>query len=99
MIAGAGLGVDSETLAHYALAVFDRPLHEWLHAPLAVQLALAFGDDHLRTTEARAHSFAQYGQSLLHVEGVCTLDPFDADSFHRVLDRVVSCTMLIGRAR
>ena len=50
MIAGAGVGIDAEALAHDALAGRDRLFHQRPHPALAIQLALPLGDDDLGTT-------------------------------------------------
>ena len=48
MIAGAGVGIDPEALAHHALAACHPLAHERALAPLLVQHAFGLGDDHLR---------------------------------------------------
>src|SRR4051812_22464837 len=58
MVAGAGVGVDAEALAHDALSRGDRLLHERLDAPLPVELALRLRDQHLRAFLLRGQRLA-----------------------------------------
>ncbi len=59
MVAGAGIGIYSESLAHDPLAVMNGLAHQRPHAPLTIELAFPVGNDDLRAPEFSAQSLTQ----------------------------------------
>ena len=98
MVAGAGVAVDAEALAHDALAGRDGLLHQRLLAPLPVQHALGLRDEDLRPLLGRRQRLAQRVAHAGHVVGAAhRAHPLDADAAHRLLDRVAGAARRLPR--
>src|SRR6185437_16007538 len=99
VIAGAGVRVDAEALADHTLAFLDGLLHQRTDAPLAIELTLALGNDHLGATKLRRQRLTQHLQSVRHIVGPGMPHPLHADAADGIDDRVVPLPVLIGPAR
>ena len=98
MVAGAGVRVHAEAFAHHALPSFDRVPHQRLDPALAVELALACRNDHLRAALGRGQRLPQQVPHLAHAVGaVQRADPFHAHAVHRRLDRVLRRAVRVVR--
>ena len=90
VIAGAGVLVDSKTLAHHALAILDALGKQRLFAPLLVEHAFGRGDDDLGAFDIGGQRFLQRIAHLRHVIGAVDLaDPFRADALDGLGDGIV----------
>ncbi len=100
MIAGADVFIDTEALAHDALAALGGGRHQRLHAPLLVQHAFRRGDDDLRPLFLRRQRLAQGVAHVRDVVGAVDLaHPFGADALHRLDDRMLGRTRTVVGAR
>src|SRR5262249_55417673 len=99
MIAGAGIGVDPETLRYDPLTVSNRLPKQRAHAALAVELALALGHYDFGTAVAGAERLAQHLERVAHVIGMGAPHPAHADTSHRVDDGIVALAACAGTAR
>jgi len=86
--------IDAESFAHDSLALLNRLGSQRPHAPLAIERALAFGDDDFRARNSYSTPRAALERPA-HVVGVSPLHPPDSNPFYGVDDRVVSlrCTL------
>ena len=90
MIAGAGIGIDAEALAHHALAALQALAHQRPHAPLLVEHAFRLGDDDLRPLDRGSERLLERVAHPADVIGARDrAHPVDADAAHRLLDRVL----------
>src|SRR3546814_1756696 len=81
MIAGAGIAVDTEALAHYSLAVLDGLANQRLLAALLVEHALRLCHDDLGSRFLRCHRLAPCVAPLFEVvDSVDRMDPAAADA-------------------
>src|SRR5262245_43484441 len=100
MVAGTDVFVDTEALAHDALATFDSGRRQRLHAALLVEHAFRRGDDDLGSLFFRRQRLAQRVAHALDVVGAVDLaHPFCADALYRLDDRMLGRTRTVVGAR
>ena len=87
MVARAGVGIHAIVFAGHALAGLAPTIEQGADAPLAVELALALGHDHLGAFFAGGHGFAQNLQGAFHVVRIEAAHPAHPHAAHRVGDR------------
>src|SRR5262245_60291118 len=98
MIASAYLGIDPETRAHDALARTHEPRQLRSQPPLTRELALAIGNDDLKTLLPGAHGLAQRLKHRRDAIGVNPLDPGDTHALERGLDVEALAATICGAA-
>ena len=89
MVARARVLVDAVLDAHHALAGAQQRRAPRPDAALPLELALAFGDDHLEPREVGRERLLQRRAHRVDVVAVDDAQPFHADALERPLDRAV----------
>ncbi len=89
MVAGAGVGIDAEALAHHAAAAFHLLACQRAFSPLLIEHAFGLGDDDLRALGRGGQRLSQRIPHLGDIVGAGErAHPSHADAAHRLLDRV-----------
>src|SRR5439155_946980 len=102
VVAGAGIGIDAEALAHDALAALQALAHQRPHAPLFIEHAFGLSDDDFWTLDRGGERLFEHIAHLRDIIGARErAHPFDADAAHGFLDRVLGRAHAVvgGRGR
>src|SRR5205823_8510369 len=89
VVAGAGVGIDAEALAHDAPALLQALAHQRPHAPFFIEHAFGLSDDDFWALDRGGERLFERIAHLRDIVGARErAHPFDADTAHGLFDRV-----------